>query len=93
MYNSGVRRTQIYIDEPLDEQLRQRAAAEGRSAAAVIREALTLYLAADSKFGDDPIRDMAGSLHGLPSNASLEHDRDLYVAEQRSETRKAKHTR
>jgi plasmid stability protein len=75
-----MRRTQIYIDEDLDEQLRQRAAAEGRSAAAVIREALGAYLAGDTggDEGDDPIMAMAGTLRGLPPDASVEHDRDLY---------------
>lgn len=75
-----VRRTQIYLDEQVDEQLRQRAAAEGRSAAAVIREALDSYLARSTTAapGRDPIRAMAGSLRGLPADAAAEHDRDLY---------------
>jgi plasmid stability protein len=76
-----VRRTQIYIDEQADEQLRQAAAAEGRSAAALIREALGAYLAARARelSPDDPILAMAGTLHGLPADASVEHDRDLYI--------------
>jgi plasmid stability protein len=75
-----MRRTQIYLDEQVDEQLRQRAAAEGRSAAAVIREALDSYLARSptTAQGMDPIRAMAGSLRGLPADAAAEHDRDLY---------------
>jgi plasmid stability protein len=75
-----MRRTQIYLDEDLDEQLRQRAAAEGRSAAALIREVLRAYLAGNT--GDDeegdPIMAMVGALRGLPPDASVEHDRDLY---------------
>jgi len=80
MYIRAMRRTQIYLDEQIDEQLRQRAAAEGRSAAAVIREALDSYLSrtAVPVFDDDPIRSMAGSLRGLPPDAAAEHDRDLY---------------
>ena len=75
-----MRRTQIYLDEHVDEQLRQRAAAEGRSAAAVIREALDSYLALTptTARGKDPIRAMAGRLRGLPVDAAAEHDRDLY---------------
>ena len=80
MYNVGVRRTQIYLDEQMDEQLRQRAAAEGRSAAAVIREALHSYLGRSAVDGavEDPIRAMAGTLRGLAPDAAAEHDRDLY---------------
>jgi hypothetical protein len=76
-----VRRTQIYIDEQADDQLRQAAAAEGRSAASLIREALAAYLSARTRglSPDDPILAMAGTLHGLPADASIEHDRDLYV--------------
>jgi len=75
-----MRRTQIYLEEHLDEQLRQRAAAEGRSAAAVIREALNSYLSQSPVHAgeEDPIRAMAGTLRGLPADAATEHDRDLY---------------
>jgi plasmid stability protein len=61
-----VRRTQIYLDEQVDEQFRQRAAAEGRSAAAVIREALDSDLARTSTTTrrKDPIRAMIGSTSG-----------------------------
>ncbi|MGH9092376.1 MAG: ribbon-helix-helix protein, CopG family [Acidimicrobiales bacterium] len=77
-----MRRTQIYLDEHVDEQLRQRAASEGSSAAAVIRQALDAYLARTSPAtaGEDPIRAMAGTLGGMPADASVEHDRDLYGA-------------
>lgn len=75
-----MRRTQIYLDEETDEQLRERAAAEGRSAAAIIREALRVYLVRDGfhPTGPDPIRAMAGTLSGLHADAAMEHDRDLY---------------
>ena len=89
-----MRRTQIYIDEKLDEQLRQRAAAEGRSAAALIREALGSYLSlrATDDAQDDPIRAMAGTLRGLPGDASVEHDRDIYHR-RRSATRRGSASR
>lgn len=75
-----MRRTQIYIDEALDRELRQAATAEGRSAAAVIREALRAYFASrsDENVGEDPILAMAGAFRGLPADAATEHDRDLY---------------
>jgi plasmid stability protein len=75
-----MRRTQIYLDEQMVGQLRQRAAAEGRSAAAVIREALNSYLGRSPINAEleDPIRAMAGRLHGLPADAASEHDRYLY---------------
>lgn len=73
----SVRRAQIYLDEEVHGQLRERAALEGRSAAAVIREALGLYLSRRPT-DQDPIRAMAGSLRGLPRDAATEHDRDLY---------------
>ena len=40
-----MRRTQIQLDEPTYEMARRRAFSEGKSLAAVVREALTQYLA------------------------------------------------
>jgi hypothetical protein len=75
-----VRRTQIYLEERVDQQLRQQAAAEGKSAAAIIREALDHYLARNRSEPEnaDPVRAMAGRFSGLPSDAAVEHDRDIY---------------
>lgn len=79
MYTDAVRRTQIYLDEELDRDLRAVAAAEGRSAADLIREAVRRYLAERRGEGPvDPIRVMIGSIDGLPADAAAEHDRDLY---------------
>jgi plasmid stability protein len=75
-----VRRTQIYLDEEVDRELRALAAAEGRSAADVIREALRRYLSDRGTGTSDPILAMAGTISGLPSDAAVEHDRDLYGA-------------
>ena len=74
-----MRRTQIYLDEDLDRNLRAVAAAEGRSAADLIREAVRRYLA-ERGGGDavDPIAAMIGTIKGLPPDAAAEHDRDLY---------------
>jgi plasmid stability protein len=77
-----MRRTQIYLDEDLDEQLRRRAAFDHVSAAAIIRAALRAYF--NEQLGepdaDDPILAMAGAFRGLPADASTELDRDLYGA-------------
>ena len=79
-----MRRTQIYIDEALDRELRATAAAQGRSAAALIRQALRAYLSTDNPGSNvncadvDPTRTMIGSLSGLPEDATAGHDRDLY---------------
>src|SRR5436309_3431953 len=79
MYTEVVRRTQIYLDEDVDRTLRAVAAAEGRSAADLIREAVRRYLAERSEGGVvDPILAMIGTVDGLPSDAATEHDRDLY---------------
>jgi hypothetical protein len=79
MYTDIMRRTQIYLDEELDRELRAVAATEGRSAADLIREAVRRYLAERASGAPvDPIAAMIGSVEGLPSDASAEHDRDLY---------------
>ncbi len=75
---------QIYLDEEVDRDLRQAAAAEGRSAAAIIRDALRAYLKADTAAAsmvDDPILAMAGRFGGLPPDAAVDHDRYLYGAD------------
>jgi plasmid stability protein len=74
-----VRRTQIYLDDDLDKQLRATAAAEGRSAAAVIREAVRRYLLDRPGGPQDPIQAAIGSVTGLPADAAEHHDRDLYA--------------
>jgi plasmid stability protein len=79
-----MRRTQIYLDDDLDEELRTLASAQGRSAAAVIREALRVYLVSQiPKPTADPILTAAGTVVGLPRDASTEHDRDLYGEQSR----------
>ncbi len=82
MYSGLVRRTQIYIDEGLDRELREVAAAQGRSAAAVIREALRAHLnrVPNEPAGADPILEMAGAFRGLPPDGAVGHDHDLYGA-------------
>jgi hypothetical protein len=74
-----MKRTQIYIDEELDQKLRSTAAAEGRSAAALIREAVRAYLAdRRTPSSPDPFLRLAGAFSGGPSDASTGHDGYLY---------------
>ncbi|MFA5787045.1 MAG: ribbon-helix-helix protein, CopG family [Actinomycetota bacterium] len=76
-----MRRTQIYVEEELDARLRAAAAAEGRSAAALIRDAVRMYLSGKSdETQDDAFLGLAGAFAGGPSDASTEHDRYLYGA-------------
>lgn len=80
MYTARVRRTQIYLDEELDRELRALAAAEGRSAAAVIREALRRFLAEER-----PSRVGLSALRGLGKEAWAGVDPDRYVQDLRRE--------
>ncbi len=76
-----MRRTQIYLDEDLDSELRSVAAFDGRSAAALIRDAIRQYL--DRREGErvqieDPFADVIGAFTGGPSDAAERHDDYLY---------------
>lgn len=84
MYIVPVKRTQIYIDEELDRRLRAAAAEDGRSAAALIRDAVRVYLAhRRGEPADDPILVLAGAFTSRRPDASAEHDRLLYGDQQR----------
>lgn len=79
MYTPPMKRKQIYLEEDLDRQLKSTAAAEGRSAASIIRDAVRAYLARPAPAtGDDPFLSLAGKFKGGPSDASVDHDRTLY---------------
>lgn len=78
MYSRRMRRTQIYLDEPLRRRIDKLATAEGRSAAALIREAAARYLDERRAPEDDPIRGFIGGADGGPKDAAREHDRYLY---------------
>ena len=80
MYAPQMKRTQIYLDEDVSEQIRARAEAEGRSSAALIREALVRYLAErGGEESRDPFLEIAGAFVGGPVDGAEEHDRDLYA--------------
>jgi len=73
-----MKRTQIYIDEPLDASLRLAAISEGRSAAALIRDAVRMYLASGRVPASDPLLSLAGAFEGGPADDAANHDRYLY---------------
>ncbi len=74
-----MRRTQIYLDEPLHRRILRTARAERRTAAALIREATARYLDEREPQKDrDPIRAFIGGADRGPADAAREHDRYLY---------------
>jgi predicted transcriptional regulator len=80
MYTPLVKRTQIYLDEDVDARLREQADHEGRSAAAIIRDAVRAYLeaAAGDDRAADPMLAIAGRFTGGPRDAAERHDAYLY---------------
>jgi hypothetical protein len=60
MYTAPIRRKQLYLTDLLDDRLRERATVEGRSEAAVVRDALESYLAEIGLHSPDPILALAG---------------------------------
>lgn len=78
MYSGSMRRTQIYFDEGLHRRIHRAAAAQGRSAAALIREAAERYLDEEKRPSEDPIRAFIGGSKGGRRDAAREHDRYLY---------------
>jgi len=74
-----MRRTQLYIDESLADQLRQVATMQHRPAAAIIRDAVRAYLfTLSQETDDDPFLPIVGAYSGGPVDAAQEHDRYLY---------------
>lgn len=69
-------RKQIYLDEASDRRLRELAAASGRSAASLIREAVGRYLQGHGT--EDPLRPLIGAFSGGPRDTAAKHDKYLY---------------
>jgi plasmid stability protein len=65
MYTAQIRRKQLYLTDDIDARLRARAEVEGRSEAAIVRDALILYLGAVT--AEDPIMTLAGIARALPA--------------------------
>ncbi len=79
MYIPPMKRTQVYLPEETAEELAAVAAAEGRSAAAVVREAVADYIARrQPEPGENPILDLVGIGREGPTDAAEHHDRYLY---------------
>lgn len=78
VYARAVLRKQIYLDESDDRQVRKLARAEGRSAAALIREAIRSYLERRAEAPRDPLREVIGAFEGGSPDASVAHDAYLY---------------
>ncbi len=66
MYTAQMKRLQIYIDEPLDELLTHRSRREGRSKAALIRDAVRR--AYGEAPANDPFDDWAGGIDDTPGD-------------------------
>ena len=79
VYNQNMRRMNMYVDDDLEGELRQAAALEGRSAAAIVRDALRRYLRERSHPEQpDPFRPLIGAFTAGPDDSALHHDRYLY---------------
>ena len=69
----------MYIEESLDDALRQAAAIQGRSAASIVRDAVRSYL--QNPVGeavDDPFGPIIGAYEGGPDDSAEQHDHYLY---------------
>jgi plasmid stability protein len=77
VYTPLMKRTQFYLEEGLDSRLREAAEREGRSAAALVRDALEHYLASKEP-DDDPLRPLIGAFEGKHRDAAMNHDKYLY---------------
>ncbi len=72
-------RTQVYLDEAMQQALRSRAVAEGRSVASIIREAVAQFLIPPGQpRRDDPFLAIAGKHSGGPGDAAQRHDDSTY---------------
>jgi len=82
MYDPAVRRTQIYLEEEQSRRLYEIAAAQGKSTAAVVRDAVNRYLSeAETSPEQNPLWEFVGSVKNLPRDAAEDHDQDLYGGE------------
>jgi hypothetical protein len=71
-------RTQVYLDEDLDQGLGELAQRRGTSKASLIRlAARRLLLEEQETAEEDPILGLSGLGHGGSSHASVDHDRIL----------------
>ncbi len=77
------KRTQVYFPEELYKRLKKRAKKEGKSVAALIREASEEYLKEEEKeidWENDPFFKAAGIFSSKDGDLSINHDHYLYGA-------------
>ena len=78
-----MKRTTVFLDEPLLRRLRQKARAEGKSFAQCVREAVAAYLAPAPR-GPRPLPSFVGMFTGgTPDNASERVDEIIAEAMRR----------
>ncbi len=70
-------RTQIYLTEEQRQHMQRLAAAQHRTMAELIREAIEAYMTQQSS-NTDPLWDLMGLGASGISDGSIQHDRDLY---------------
>ncbi len=80
------KRTQVYFPKDLHRRIEKKARKESKSAAAIIREAVTRYLKEEPviDWENDPIFKAAGFFESEDGDLSINHDHYLYGAEKRS---------
>lgn len=83
-----MKRKQIYIDEGQEAEVRRVAGFRRVSEAAIIREAIARYLAAEQAARDElpnPLLDLIGIIDDpdMPTDGSLNYKADLYGAPRR----------
>ena len=72
-----MRRTTIFLDDRLQRQLKQTARAEGRSVAAVVREALAQYVAAGRRAPETRLPSLTGAYESGVRDTAERHEEIL----------------
>lgn len=72
-----MKRTQIYLEPELDEDLARLAARRGVSKAQLLREGAYRVILEEQSAEEDPIMGIVGLVHSKPERVSEEHDEYL----------------
>ena len=87
MVGAVMKRKQIYLDIEQDKRLKRLAGKVGKSEAALVREALEVYMTREQSIakplGNDPLLELIGLCQNPegPKDASFNHDLYLYGKE------------
>lgn len=68
VYDLGMKRIQVYVDEELDEALQAEAARSGRSKAALVRECVAGRFRKLQPLDKDPLTALAGTIEAEPAD-------------------------